>query len=104
MVTLVQDTTAPGPRVARPGTDARGSRAHVLGALVLALAHTVNDSYAYMMSGLMLGLSVGLGGIAVTPFGLIAERFGLGVVVSGTACLPSLGAVMMRFVPRPRSS
>ena len=57
-----------------------------------------------MMSGLMLGLSVGLGGIAVTPFGLVAERFGLGAVISGTACLPLLGAVMMRFVPRPRSA
>jgi FSR family fosmidomycin resistance protein-like MFS transporter len=57
-----------------------------------------------MMSGLMLGLSVGLGGIAVTPFGLIAEQFGLGPVISGTACLPVLGAVMMRFVPRPRAA
>jgi FSR family fosmidomycin resistance protein-like MFS transporter len=56
-----------------------------------------------MMSGLMLGLSVGLGGVAVTPFGLVAERFGLGVVIAGAACLPLLGAFMMRFVPRPRS-
>ncbi|TME31627.1 MAG: MFS transporter [Chloroflexi bacterium] len=56
-----------------------------------------------MMSGLMLGLSVGLGGIAVTPFGLVAERFGLGSVIAATACLPLLGALMMRFVPRPRS-
>jgi len=53
-----------------------------------------------MMSGLMLGLSVGLGGIAVAPIGLVAERFGLGIVVSGVACLPLLGALMMRFVPR----
>jgi FSR family fosmidomycin resistance protein-like MFS transporter len=57
-----------------------------------------------MMSGLMLGLSVGLGGLAVTPFGLLAERFGLSVVVTGTACLPLLGALMMPFVPRPRSA
>jgi FSR family fosmidomycin resistance protein-like MFS transporter len=56
-----------------------------------------------MMSGLMLGLSIGLGGIAVTPMGLIAERFGLGVVVSGAACLPVLAALMMRFVPRSTS-
>jgi len=54
-----------------------------------------------MMSGLMLGLSVGLGGIAVTPFGLIAERFGLGVVIAVTACLPIVGAGLMRCVPRP---
>jgi len=57
-----------------------------------------------MMSGLMLGLSVGLGGLAVAPIGLVAERVGLGLVISGVACLPVLGAVMMRFVPRARSS
>jgi FSR family fosmidomycin resistance protein-like MFS transporter len=53
-----------------------------------------------MMSGLMLGLSIGLGGLAVTPIGLVAESYGLGSVVSAAACLPLLGAVLMRFVPR----
>jgi MFS transporter, FSR family, fosmidomycin resistance protein len=53
-----------------------------------------------MMSGLMLGLSIGLGGIAVTPIGLVAEWFGLDTVVSVAACLPLLGALVMRFVPR----
>ena len=56
-----------------------------------------------MMSGLMLGLSVGLGGIAVTPFGLIAEHYGLPIVIAVTAALPLLGAVLMRFVPHPRA-
>jgi FSR family fosmidomycin resistance protein-like MFS transporter len=53
-----------------------------------------------MMSGLMLGLSIGLGGLAVTPIGLLAERLSLGTVLSGVACLPLLAAVMMRFLPR----
>jgi FSR family fosmidomycin resistance protein-like MFS transporter len=53
-----------------------------------------------MMSGLMLGLSIGLGGLAVTPIGLVAESYGLGSVLSVAACLPLLGAVLMRFVPR----
>jgi FSR family fosmidomycin resistance protein-like MFS transporter len=53
-----------------------------------------------MMSGLMLGLSIGLGGLAVTPIGLAAESIGLGTVIVGAACLPLLGAVLMRFVPR----
>ena len=53
-----------------------------------------------MMSGLMLGLSIGLGGLAVTPIGLLAERLDLGLVLSGVACLPLLGALMMRFLPR----
>jgi FSR family fosmidomycin resistance protein-like MFS transporter len=53
-----------------------------------------------MMSGLMLGLSVGLGAIAVTPFGLIAEQVGLAPVLTVTAALPVLGALLMRFFPR----
>jgi FSR family fosmidomycin resistance protein-like MFS transporter len=57
-----------------------------------------------MMSGLMLGLSVGLGGIAVTPFGIIAEHFGLPVVIAATATLPLFGAILMRFVPKPRAA
>ena len=54
-----------------------------------------------MMSGLMLGLSIGLGGLAVTPIGLAAEWVGLGAVVVGAACLPVLAAALMRFVPHP---
>jgi FSR family fosmidomycin resistance protein-like MFS transporter len=53
-----------------------------------------------MMSGLMLGLSVGLGGIAVTPFGVVAEHLGLPVVIAATATLPLFGAILMRFVPK----
>jgi FSR family fosmidomycin resistance protein-like MFS transporter len=53
-----------------------------------------------MMSGLMLGLSIGLGGLAVTPIGLLAERLSLGTVLTAVACLPLLAAVMMRFLPR----
>jgi MFS transporter, FSR family, fosmidomycin resistance protein len=54
-----------------------------------------------MMSGLMLGLSIGLGGIAVTPFGLIAERYGLPIVIAFTSALPALGALLMRVAPSP---
>jgi FSR family fosmidomycin resistance protein-like MFS transporter len=53
-----------------------------------------------MMSGLMLGLSIGLGGLAVTPIGILAEQVGLGTVLTGVACLPLLAALMMRFLPR----
>jgi len=52
----------------------------------------------------MLGLSIGLGGLAVTPIGVVAEVVGLGVVVSAVACLPLLAAMLMRFVPKPSSS
>ncbi|HEV7662608.1 MAG TPA: MFS transporter [Chloroflexota bacterium] len=54
-----------------------------------------------MMSGLMLGLSIGLGGLAVTPLGILAEHYGLAAILTAVALLPLLGAVMMRFVPHP---
>jgi FSR family fosmidomycin resistance protein-like MFS transporter len=57
-----------------------------------------------MMSGLMLGLSVGLGGLAVTPFGVLADRYGLTSVIMFTSILPLMGAMLMRFVPQPRAS
>jgi len=53
-----------------------------------------------MMSGLMLGLSIGLGGLAVTPIGILADQLGLGTVLTGVACLPLVAALMMRFLPR----
>jgi FSR family fosmidomycin resistance protein-like MFS transporter len=56
-----------------------------------------------MMSGLMLGLSIGLGGLAVTPIGVIAEAYGLGAVIAVVACLPLLGALLMTLVPSPPS-
>jgi MFS transporter, FSR family, fosmidomycin resistance protein len=57
-----------------------------------------------MMSGLMLGLSIGLGGLAVTPAGLVAEFVGLSAVIVSVSCLPLLGALLMRFVPHPSTT
>jgi MFS transporter, FSR family, fosmidomycin resistance protein len=68
--------------------------------LTLRGQESVPSSIA-MMSGLMLGLTIGLGGLAVAPIGLLAESWGLGVVMSIAGCLPLLGALLMRFVPRP---
>ncbi len=56
-----------------------------------------------MMSGLMLGLSIGLGGLAVTPIGVVAEAYGLGPTIAVVACLPLLGAALMTLVPSPPS-
>lgn len=54
-----------------------------------------------MVSGLMLGLSIGLGGLAVAPMGLVAERAGLPVVFVAAALLSIACALFMRAVPRP---
>jgi FSR family fosmidomycin resistance protein-like MFS transporter len=54
-----------------------------------------------MVSGLMLGLSIGLGGLAVAPMALIAERAGIEPVFVAAGGLAILGALLMRAVPRP---
>jgi FSR family fosmidomycin resistance protein-like MFS transporter len=54
-----------------------------------------------MMSGIMLGLSVGLGGLAVTPLALLAEQVGLPNATAVAACLGGLAALAMQFVPKP---
>lgn len=54
-----------------------------------------------MVSGLMLGLSIGLGGLAVAPMGLVAERAGIPPVFLVAGILAIGGALFMRSVPRP---
>ena len=53
-----------------------------------------------MVSGLMLGLSIGLGGLAVTPMGVIAEQVGIPPVFVAAGALAILGAFLMRTVPQ----
>ncbi len=53
-----------------------------------------------MVSGLMLGLSIGLGGLAVAPMGLVAERAGMPPVFLIAGGLAIVCALFMRSVPR----
>lgn len=53
-----------------------------------------------MVSGLMLGLSIGLGGLAVAPMGLVAERSGIPPVFLVAGALAVACALLMRTVPR----
>jgi len=61
-----------------------------------------------MVSGLMLGLSIGLGGLAVAPMAIVAERAGIPVVFLAAGGLAIVSAALMRAVPRiparPRSA
>ena len=54
-----------------------------------------------MVSGLMLGLSIGLGGFAVAPMGLLAQEAGIPAVLYVAGALSLATAVLMRTVPRP---
>jgi MFS transporter, FSR family, fosmidomycin resistance protein len=53
-----------------------------------------------MVSGLMLGLSIGLGGLAVAPMAIVAERAGIPPVFVAAGGLAIVGALLMRGVPR----
>ena len=54
-----------------------------------------------MVSGLMLGLSIGLGGLAVAPMAVLAERFGIPLALNVAAVLAIGCALIMRTVPKP---
>jgi MFS transporter, FSR family, fosmidomycin resistance protein len=56
-----------------------------------------------MVSGIMLGLSVGIGGVLFTPLAIIGQWFGIPVAAALAALLGGVAAFAMRFVPRPAS-
>jgi FSR family fosmidomycin resistance protein-like MFS transporter len=60
------------------------------------------DSVA-MVSGLMLGFTVGMGGLAVTPLAALAEQLGLGTVADICAGLPLLAGLVALTLPPPPS-
>ena len=52
-----------------------------------------------MVTGILLGLSVGLGGLAVTPLALLAETAGLSTAAALAASLGLLAAAAVRLIP-----
>ncbi|MEA2661601.1 MAG: transporter, family, fosmidomycin resistance protein [Chloroflexota bacterium] len=53
-----------------------------------------------MVSGLMLGLSIGVGGVAVAPMAIVAEHAGIPPLLIAAGALSLLCALLMRAVPR----
>jgi len=54
-----------------------------------------------MASGLILGLAMGIGGIATTLFGWLADRFGIPFTLQATFFLPLLASAVFYFIPSP---
>ena len=50
-----------------------------------------------LVSGLVMGLAWGVGGLALTPIGWLADRFGLVPVMTGVACLPLAAGALVLF-------
>ena len=53
-----------------------------------------------MASGLMLGLSISLGGIAVAPLGAVADQIGVTPVLIALAFFPPIAALLVPRLPR----
>ena len=57
---------------------------------------------AGMASGLIVGLAMGTGGLAVTALGWVADRWGVPSALWVGALLPVTGFIAARFLPAPR--
>jgi len=55
-----------------------------------------------LVSGLVMGLAWGIGGLALTPIGSLADRFGLVPVMTGVALLPLIAGVLALFYREER--
>jgi FSR family fosmidomycin resistance protein-like MFS transporter len=53
-----------------------------------------------LVSGLVMGLAWGVGGVALTPIGWLADTYGLVRVMGVVALLPLAAAALMLFFPR----
>ncbi len=54
-----------------------------------------------LASGLLIGFSVGMGGLGVPLLGTFADKFGIIIVLKILACLPLAGLLVAVFLPRP---
>jgi FSR family fosmidomycin resistance protein-like MFS transporter len=70
-------------------------------AVVLGQAYLPRS--AGMASGLIVGFSIGTGGVAVALLGLVADRYGVPATLWTTALLPLAGFAAARFLPAPRA-
>jgi FSR family fosmidomycin resistance protein-like MFS transporter len=68
----------------------------------VVLGQSYLPRHAGMASGLMVGLSMGTGGIAVTLLGWLADRWGVPAALWVSALLPITGFVAAQFLPAPR--
>lgn len=73
-------------------------------AVTVVYAQTLLPRNVGLASGLMIGLSVGAGGIGATLLGLVADHFGLAAVLQSLVVLPALAAALTLALPDDRRS
>lgn len=71
-------------------------------ATTIIIAQCMMPNNVGMASGLTIGFSVGLGGFGVTILGMLADTFGLPVVMQLLVWLPIVAAVTAIWIPIPK--
>jgi FSR family fosmidomycin resistance protein-like MFS transporter len=72
--------------------------------VVMVMAQDLMPKRIGMISGLIIGFAVGMGGIGVTLLGAIADRWGLQTAMDATALLPAAALTIALALPGGRSS
>jgi FSR family fosmidomycin resistance protein-like MFS transporter len=67
----------------------------------IVAAHECVPGRRGLVSGLVMGLAWGVGGLALTPIGWLADRYGLVPVMTFVAFLPLAAAFVLLFYPEP---
>ena len=67
----------------------------------IVAAHECVPGRTGLVSGLVMGLSWGVGGLALTPIGWLADRYGLVSVMTFVAFLPLAAALLLLFYREP---
>ena len=73
-------------------------------AVVMVMAQDLIPERIGMISGLIIGLAVGMGGIGATMLGVIADRWGLGTAMDVTALLPLAALGIALAMPSDRTA
>ena len=69
-------------------------------AVTIVMGHDYMPSRVGLSSGLTIGLSIGLGGIAAVALGAVADTIGVKTAVLATVSGPALAALLTLFLPR----
>jgi MFS transporter, FSR family, fosmidomycin resistance protein len=73
-------------------------------AVAVAMGHELLPQNVGLASGLMLGLTIGFGGLGVAVNGLIADRYSLGAALGTIPLVVAAAVILMAFLPYPWKS
>lgn len=71
-------------------------------AVVMVIAQDLMPARIGMISGLLIGFGVGMGGVGVTALGVLADRWGLLAAMDVIALLPVVGLAIAVMLPSER--